>query len=443
MKRVAVLTTFVHLWEAFSLCTVVEAHVRMLLKNGYDTTFVGCDGFQPRGVFANPLLRQWRMPGCHLQSDREAVERPADFRRAVERIAAALRPLIGQVDVAITHDLVYLPHHLAYNQACRELAREFPDVAWLHCIHSAPEPHQCLADDDPRGARFKPFPNAFLVYPNAYDVPRVAAQYAIPESDVRVVPHPLDWEEAFAFHPLTRALIERYDLYAPDILAIYPIRMDRGKQPEKLVRLFAELKRAGMTARLLIVNFHSTGEHFLAYRDEISREMRDLGLTSEDVIFTNQIDALPGITAQEMQAYRLEVPHKVVLDLFHLTNLYVHPSGSETYSLVCQEAAACGNLLVLNDDFPAMRDVYGPDAHYLKFSSTLFTTTHRPSEQAYYAGAARTIIGLLNADKCVHQKTRIRQTRNLQAVFSQRLEPLLHLQPASEARVPAAACVPA
>jgi glycosyltransferase involved in cell wall biosynthesis len=344
----------------------------------------------------------------------------------VDRIAAALRPLMGRIDVAITHDLAYLQHHLAYNQACRVLADEFPEVTWLHCIHSAPEPHQRLPDDDPRSARFKPLANSFLVYPNAQDVPRVAAQYATPESCVRVVPHPLDWERAFDFHPLTRALIKRYDLYSPDILAIYPIRMDRGKQPEKLVRLFAELKRAGKSVRLLIINFHSTGQHFLDYRDEIVREMSELGLTDEDVIITNKIEQLPGISAQDMESYRLEFPHKVVLDLFHLTNIYVHPSGSETYSLVCQEAVACGNLLFLNEDFPPMREIYGQDAGYIKFSSTLFTTTHTPSEQAYYADVARRIVCAIESEKTLRQKTRLRRTRNLDAVFRDYLEPLLY-----------------
>jgi glycosyltransferase involved in cell wall biosynthesis len=205
--------------------------------------------------------------------------------------------------------------------------------------------------------------------------------------------------------------------------------MDRGKQPEKLVRLFAELKRVGKSVRLLIINFHSTGQHFLDYRDEIIREMQQLGLNGEDVIFTNQIDSLPGISDQELNSYRLEFPHKVVLDLFHLTNLYIHPSGSETYSLVCQEAAACGNLLFLNDDFPPIRDVYGKSAQYVKFSSTLFTTTHRPNEQAYYADVARRIIGLLECEKTISQKTRLRQTRNLQTVFQHWLEPILHLAP--------------
>jgi glycosyltransferase involved in cell wall biosynthesis len=427
MKRVAVLTTFVHLWEAFSLCNVVEAHVRMLLRNGYDTTFVGCEGFHPKGIYTNPLLRQWRMPAFHLNSEIEAVERPTEYRQGVERIVAALRPLMTRVDVAMTHDLLYLPHHLAYNQACRELAQEYPRITWLHFIHSAPEAPKRWPDNDPRSARFTPAPNAYLIYPNAVDVPRVAAQYRMQESSVKVVPHPLDWEQTFNFHPLTKALLKRYDLYSPDVFAIYPIRMDRGKQPEKLIRLFAELKKAGKSVRLMIINFHSTGQHFLDYRDEIIHEMSDLGLNNNDIIFTNQIEALPGISEEDMNAYRLEFPHKVVLDLFHLTNLYIHPSGSETYSLVCQEAAACGNLLFLNEDFPAMRDVYGVAAQYIKFSSSLFTTTHRPSEQAYYADVARRIIGLLDCEKTVNQKTRLRQTRNMQAVFQKWLEPLIYL----------------
>ncbi|MCH8960822.1 MAG: hypothetical protein IH820_05720, partial [Bacteroidetes bacterium] len=350
----------------------------------------------------------------------------ARFRAGVEAVKAALRPVLAQTDVALTHDVVYLPTYLIYNVACRELAEELPQVRWLHWIHSAPQAHRAFPPADPRRARFTPFPNGLIVYPNAYDAPRVARQYAMPERDVRVVPHGLDYETVFAFHPLTRALIQRFDLYAPDIFAIYPIRMDRGKQPEKLVRLFAALKQAGQSVRLMIVNFHSTGPHFIDYREEILNEAADLGLHDEEVIFTNRLNALPGIDKQDLQAYRVEFPRKVILDLFHLTNVYVHPSASETYSLVCQEAAACGNLLFLNDDFPPMRELYGPAAHYVKFSSSLFTTTYAPSETAYYLDVARQMIYHLQSEHAIQQKTRLRQTRNLRSVFRKHLEPLLY-----------------
>lgn len=426
MKRVMVVTTFVELWEAYSLCSVVGTQLRSLLDHGYDCTFVACDGCVTRGIFADPRLGQLRLPTYHLDPDLSPADRGGEYVEGVARIKERLRPGVAQADVVITHDIIYLPHYLAYNQACRELSQEFPGVLWLHWIHSAPQGPRDFEDGDPRILRFRHFPRGLLVYPNAADVPRVAQQYGVEEDSVRVVPHAFDYAAVFDFHPITQALVNRFDLYDPDIFGIYPIRMDRGKQPEKLVRLFAAVKRSGKSVRLLILNFHSTGAHFVEYQDEIAAEARSLGLTDRELIFTNQIRSLPGIAHDELNRCSVELPHKVVIDLFHLTNVYIHTSASETYSLVCQEAAACGNLLLLNDDFPPMRDVYGPHALYFKFCSTLIATSYSPSEAAYYDEVARKLIYCLDSERTIRQRTRIRQTRNPDAVFRDHLEPLLY-----------------
>lgn len=427
MKRVAVLTSFPDLSDGFSLCRVVESQLKSLLAHGYYTTFVACEGFRPRGVFANPLLRNVRIPAYLLLEEGSAVARHAEFRAVVEQIKERLAPALAQVDVAITHDFLLLHHYLAYNLACRELADAYPHVHWLHWLHSAPHTPRSFQNGDPRSARFRPFPRSLLVYPNTYDLPRVARQFGVGEEDVRIVPHAIDYEELFDFHPLTRALIEEFDLYEPAILGVYPVRMYRGKQTEKLIRLFSELKRAGSSIRLLIALAQSNGGHFLEYREEIRREMRELDLRDDEVVFTNDLQSLPGLPDDELRRYQVEIPHKVVADLFHLSNIYVHPSASETYSLVCQEAAACGNLLFLNDDFPPMRDVYGSAAGYIKFSSSLFTTTYQPSELAYYAEIARKIIHAVQVEKTIQQRTRLRQTRNLGYVFKTYVEPLLYV----------------
>ncbi len=426
MKRVAVITTFVDLLEAFSLCQVVSTQLKSLLGAGYSTTLVACDGFRPNGVFAHPLLRHALLPPHHLDGDELAVQCPQQFRAGVAAIKERLAPVLDQVDVAITHDILYLPHHLAFNHACRELAAERPRLRWLHWIHSAPVEHRSLPEEDPRSARFRPFPGALFVYPNAYDVARVARQYGVGPEVVRVVPHPLDYEDTFDFHPFTRALLRDHDLYSPAILGMYPLRLDRGKQPEKAVRLFAQLKAAGHSVRFVIASFHSTGEHFVRYREEVREEALRLGLTEDEVVITSRLESLPGLSSAAMAQYQVELPRKVVMDLFHLTNVYVHPSASETYSLVCQEAAASGNVLVLNDDFPPMRELHGADAHYVKFCSTLFHTTYHPDETAYLRDAAREVANALQSERVVRQKTRLRRTRNLGVVFRDHLEPLLH-----------------
>ncbi|MDD7936755.1 hypothetical protein [Actinomycetospora straminea] len=429
MKRVAVLTTFVHLSDAYSLCRVVETHVRMLLENGYPTTFVGCDGFQPQGVYSDPRLRQRRLPVCLMENDYDAVERPSEYFNKVHTLVSALRSILQEIDVAITHDFVYLPQHLAYNEACRALAEEFPHVTWLHFIHSAPWPNPGFSVDDPRSSRFKPLAHSWLLYPNSDDVPRVVAQYGVDIRRIKVVPHAVNWEGDFNFHPLTCALIRQYDLYSPDVLAIYPIRMDRGKRPEDLVRLFAALKARGVGVKLIIFNFHSTAQHFVDYRNEVIREQRELGLNSREVIFTNLIESLPGIPREDLEHYRHEFPHKVVLDLFHLTTFYAHPSTSESYSLVCQEAVACGNPLFLNARLSAMRSMYGTNAHYIEFPTERDAATSRSSTMPYYREAAERIISLFHDEAAIRLRTRMRRERNTQSVFRDSLEPLLYLAP--------------
>jgi glycosyltransferase involved in cell wall biosynthesis len=206
---------------------------------------------------------------------------------------------------------------------------------------------------------------------------------------------------------------------------VYPARLDRGKQAERAVRLFAELKRAGASVALVIANFHSTGAHFVRYREEIAVEAARLGLTTREVIFTSNLPPLLGVPAPMMTRTAIELPHRVVQDLFRLTNVYVHPSASETYSLVCQEAAMAGNLLVLNEDFPAMRELYGDAAFYVHFCSAQTATSYQPSEAAYLREVAREILDQFDLNPTLAQRTRIRQTRNLGVVYAAHFGPLL------------------
>ncbi|HYN82266.1 MAG TPA: hypothetical protein VES88_12240 [Gemmatimonadaceae bacterium] len=432
--HVAVITTFVELFEAFSLCNVVSTQLQMLRHNGHHVTFVAGDGFMSQGAYAHPAIEQIRLPVLHVTHESDLADRPAAFRSDVDFVKGRLRPAIERCDVAITHDILYLLQHLAYNIACRELALEFPNVRWLHWIHSAAEAHVDFPRGDPRRARFTPFPFGTIVYPNRTDAFRVAQQFGLPEDAVAVVPHAIDIAECYGFHPLTRAMVEHFGLERPDVLSVYPTRLDRGKQAERAVRLFAEIKRAGASVALVIANFHSTGERFVRYREEISAEAARLGLTPNEVVFTSNLPPLPGMPGPAMTRTAIELPHQVVQDLFRLTNVYVHPSASETYSLVCQEAAIAGNLLVLNEDFPAMRELYGDAALYAHFCSSQMLTVYAPNEAAYFSEVARDILAQFELNPTLAQRTRIRQTRNLRAVYDEHFGPVLEAARASVSR---------
>jgi hypothetical protein len=132
------------------------------------------------------------------------------------------------------------------------------------------------------------------------------------------------------------------------------------------------------------------------------------------------------------------------------SNVYIHASRSETYSLTTQEAGVGGAVVVLNQDFPPMRDIYGPNAIYKKYSSnwdvmadlseaytgqsetnTQYGPADAPDfskkefEQRYHHGTAARIAFHLRYDPSLSMQIKLRTTRNLQTVFTNHLEPLI------------------
>jgi hypothetical protein len=117
-----------------------------------------------------------------------------------------------------------------------------------------------------------------------------------------------------------------------------------------------------------------------------------------------------------------------------LCNVFVLPSRSETYSLIAQEAALCGAMLILNFDFPPIRSVYGPAAAYYKFSSNInvndgqdgSTDTRYGSIDAYFKDIALRVLYELDNNIILSQQRRIRQTRNPDYIFKHHIEPIFH-----------------
>jgi len=150
-----------------------------------------------------------------------------------------------------------------------------------------------------------------------------------------------------------------------------------------VIKIFKALKENECKVRLLIIDFHSTGGDKVAYREELIRLRDNLGLSPSEVIFTSQVE----------QELHLSSPQKLVRDFMLISNLFVLPSKSETYSLVVQEAGLCGNLLVLNQDFPAMRSIYGNDPLYRQFSSNIDVNTGLDGETNTKIRQRRRILG--------------------------------------------------
>lgn len=420
MKRVCVLTDFYSADSTYSLNIVAEGQLGMLVRAGYNPIAVVDTAFKPERIWGHEAVELRHIPAPKERHNDVKFYR--SFWDDVAAIREALDDVLADVGVVLTHDLIYQAATLPHNFAARDWATGHPNVTWLNWVHSA-TPSPVWARRDPKlGPVQCHFPHSLTVFPNAYDVPRVARNFRCNPRDVAVVPHPTDVCEFLGFQEVTKRLVYEKHLLDADVVMVYPIRLDRGKQAEYIVHIAAALKGIGRSVRVIVIDFHSTGGDKVEYREWLKTLAIDVGLNSEELAFTSEFD----------DRLHVRAPRAVVRDLMILCNVYVHPSTSETYSLTTQEAGLCGAFLILNRDFPPIRSVYGPKAKYYQFSSSIDvptgmdgrTTTEYADPAGYFRGIALEIAFELEYNWVLAQQKRIRQERNPDYVFRHFLEPL-------------------
>jgi len=416
MKRIGLFTTFFESESGYSLIGVAETQINALLARGYDPAVLVQENFKdserPDSIWKAEMLDlRPVIPFMHLNSG--VVK---DFDKRVEGVVEGLAEGLADVDVCITHDIILQDWYREHNTAMREYAKTRPDLLWLHWIHSSPSgtangtyPHDC---------RFTP-PPGYIIYPNATDQGRVCQTYGLAGMEWKVkvcrFGHAIDPLVLWPYDKLTRDLVKGADLFSGEVVAVYPVRLDRGKQPEKIVRLMAGVQAAGYEPRLLVIDWQSSGKHFQKYIDELLKLSEELGL-KDKVNFTSRLD----------DRCSQGVPRRVVTELMDLSNVYVHPSKVETYSLVVHEAMLRGCLCVLNYDFPPMRELFGENGIYMDFGSDRVTRDYQPTEQAFWNDEALRLLAELKQNRAVQAKTTARREWNPDALWKE-FEPLLYL----------------
>ena len=138
--------------------------------------------------------------------------------------------------------------------------------------------------------------------------------------------------------------------------------------------------------------------------------------------------------------------HESVCQLFALSNVFIQPSVSESYGLTTQEFIMIARgVLVLNQDFPPFRDIFGPEAIFRKYSSNIdvlsgmdgnTTTNYGPGdatdderkhyEKSYHKDTAGMILNQLKHTQGYSRWIKFKRERNLQAIFEKELQPLIY-----------------
>lgn len=412
MREVAILTDFVNFDPAYSLCRVVQAQVKMLTSAGYEPRLLVRRGFQRKHEADYPGAQFAALDPGETGQNRVVLSDRTE--REVTSLAGQMRKALRDVDVVLTHDLVYQPNLFKYHIAARRLARERDGLRWLHWVHSATDMKTAQKTGPFRKEIEGPFPNARLVAMHFEEVNRKGALYGYERDQIVVIPNPVDF--AAEMHPFAQEIIRRGDLMRADVIAFYPCRLDRGKQPHILIEIFAELAKMGYSVRVVIVDFHSTGGDKADYREEMRLQAE---AAKVPLVFTSDVEGNWGGAP-----YAYCVPHGAVMDLFEVADVLVHPSMSESDPLILPEAAwkRCG--LVLNFDLPVFRQ-YDGQALQCKFSSSIDVCTGLPGRtkteyadrKAYMRHVAAGIAYQMEQNPILALHAKMRKERSLEGAW--------------------------
>lgn len=404
-KKVGVFTTFSNFDRAFSLVSVVYDQLVAHVQRGYSPVLFVLEHFEgdvPDGVEVRKIV-----PQIILEPYR-GTSFPDTWREDVDRVKQAVKEHCADIDVMITHDIVFIDTYLPYNIALREA--ELP-CKYLHWIHSAPSPRPAL-EDNIHANRYTLPPNSKLVYLNNDKPLHLAEMYGTYLHNVRVVHNSRDPRTFWNLDPLVTTLIDKYDLLSSDIISIYPLstpRMLAGKQAHVVMKIHEFLRSLGLKTKLIIPNAHANGQK--------EKEMVQKYATN-DVIFTS----LQGTE------YEHGVSSKIVSDLFRLSNVFIFPSVSENCSLVLLEAMLSGNLLILNKDCSGLQEFGGKSAIYIKFGNEDMGIVNKENaleKDGYYRDIALIIKAAFENERGLQAKRRALQNFNYDRVFDS-IEPLYY-----------------
>ncbi len=395
----------------------------MLTRAGYSPVLIACDGWEPPedSIFAKVETILIANANSHSANDKiEGLEESVDL------LYSQLKDTLPEECVVITHDLIFLPDYTILNLAARRFAKERPNIRWMHWVHSATGPgtlakERAMFGDAYANSLNEKFPNSIICYPNAQDIPRVATNFSYEEYEVVEVPHSTDPTEGM--HPLVQRLYDELKLGDVEVLMVAPMRLDRGKSPQSIVRVAAACEAIGMSAHVIFCDFQSTGGDKVTLREECKKLAGRLGA---HVTFLSEFDDMA----------MMDVSHETILDLFSLSNVFICPSRSETYSLTTQEAMLKGNLVIMNYDFPAFRQIYGKNALYRQFDGAEVAldgfdgkvdTTHSDIDAYYRERFAIPLKAWLENDRVIRAKTWVRTKRNPDYIFREYVEPLIFI----------------
>jgi glycosyltransferase involved in cell wall biosynthesis len=271
------------------------------------------------------------------------------FERLRRRLGTALRPVLGDRDVVIAHNVLTMPFNLPLTAALVDRGR--PLVAWTHDVAWSSDQYQAYRRPEwPLCLLGTPQPGVRYVAISGLRRLEVARTLGLPAREVPVVPNGVDPLELAGLGPRALALLRRAEALAADPLLLVPLRVTPRKRLELAFEAAAALLPRLPGLRVVVtgpLGPHSADNR--AYAERLLALRSEWGL-EEVVRFLFELTAPGGDHP---------VRSRDVAELYRVSDAVLVPSEAEGFGLPLVEAALA-RVPVVCADLPVLREVGGP-----------------------------------------------------------------------------------
>lgn len=392
--KIGILTHFNRAPEYYSPARAVRNQIKMLQSFGHEVVFFVQEGSK----------LDW---GCEIRTIVPKFKREKGIVNLEVKnkfIETLKREITSDFDLMITHDL-YIDDCITYREAIRECG---VDIKWIHWARSGIG----------RPINFD-MPNARYIYMNYADVGTFAHKIGVNPSRVRVCFNEKDPAVLWGWNPISMKVNEKLRLWEKDIIQTYPLcstRMD-AKGINSVIRVFGLLKQLGNKVALIVCNANSRKR--VADIESKMNFAKECGLDENDILFTSNLKGL------EYDVSR-DVPHRTVVELMQISNLFIFPTLAEVCSNVLLEASMTKNLIVLNKDLNSLFDFTG-EGMVLSYPFTSLNSVHYGGrENKDLMKLAEEISFIISSNMIDRQFRHVWKNHSFDSIYRNLLEPIIY-----------------
>lgn len=388
--------------------STIYHHASLLVARGYKVEIFAGRGeqFNPKVPFHHIPLMDSRHPQVLAINERLAAGQvPEEFNQLREKLAEKLVPLLSKSDVCIVHNAATLHKNLPLTAALRCLSDhgKIRIIAWCHDFAWQDDLYTSdLHAGYPWDLLRSRWPGVRYVVVSEHRRRRLARLLDIPATEIQVINPGVDVGRFLKLEPLTRKIIERFDLLSAEPLILLPARITRRKNIQYAIRVTACLTQQKEKASLVITG--PPGPHNpknIAYLESLKELCTQLEI-ADRVHFLHEAGG---------GADPLYVPDAVIADLYQLSDGLIFPSQKEGFGIPVLEAGLA-RLPVFAADIPPIRESAADLAY-------LFDTEAAPES------ICQEILNYFANDRAYQLRHRVTNHYTWEAIIEQRLIPLL------------------